>query len=215
MKRVPDCGCELPLVFLDTVHQMQEIGAMATDGLFRVPGDHDDVLELRSRYEVDELWSTSVDVHGAEAVASRTSTYAAPDSFDVHVWASFFKAWLRSLKDPVIPENCYDDAIRIAEECGGADVDEAKIVGELGGLLDKTPHHHKLLTYQLCEFLQAVDPVATKMTPENLAIVFAPCLLRHPDLMVALTNSRKEIAFTRMLVEYGPRAAAAANFTGE
>lgn len=26
--------------------------------------------------------------------------------------------------------------------------------------------------------------MASKMNPENLAIVFAPCLLRHPDLMV-------------------------------
>ena len=35
-------------------------------------------------------------------------------------------------------------------------------------------------------FLRTVDPYLTKMTHSNLAIVFAPCLLRHPDVLVSV-----------------------------
>ena len=34
--------------------------------------------------------------------------------------------------------------------------------------------------------------------------MFAPCLFRNPDLMVALANAQKEIVFTRLLIETMP-----------
>ena len=37
---------------------------------------------------------------------------------------------------------------------------------------------------------------ASKMSPENLAIVFAPCLFRNADLMKALANAQREIVLT-------------------
>lgn len=60
----------------------------------------------------------------------------------------------------------------------------AAVVSGIAALLERLPALHKRVVFQLCEFLSRVDPVASKMTPENLAIVFAPCILRHADLHV-------------------------------
>ena len=190
-----------------------------------MPGDNDDIQELQSRYELDEYCSRDF-VDGAPKKARMRAAY------DVHVWGSFLKGWIRSLKDPIITEDCYDEAIQII----GGDAADADVVAQLQALLAKLPLPHATLVRHLTTFLSRcvqpaahsifchtcvsrpavsccrsilqlactngqvrlaaslgfpaahcnhrVDPVASKMNAENLAIVFAPCLLRHPDLMV-------------------------------
>ena len=46
------------------------------------------------------------------------------------------------------------------------------------------------------------------MTADNLAIVFAPCLFRNPDLMAALKNAQQEIQFTALLIRALPLSSA-------
>jgi hypothetical protein len=170
-KRLPESTLGVPNFFLDVLHQLEVMDCFTLEGLFRVPGDNDDVEELKGRYELCEYSSRDF-AEGARKKQRMSSSY------DVHVWGSFLKAWIRSLKDPVISEACYDEALSI-KAGGGADV-----VAQLVGLLSKLPPAHVALIHHLCSFLAKIDPVASKMNAENLAIVFAPCLLRHPDIMV-------------------------------
>ena len=178
-KRLPESTAGVPNFFLDVMHQLEVMDCFSTEGLFRVPGDNDDVEELKGRYELCEYSSRDFG-EGARKKQGMSSSY------DVHVWGSFLKAWIRSLKDPVISEACYDEALSIKADGlyldgrdGGADV-----VAQLNGLLSKLPPAHGAMIHQLLRFLSKIDPVASKMNAENLAIVFAPCLLRHPDIMV-------------------------------
>ena len=194
-KRLPESTGGVPNFLMDVMHQLEVMDCFATEGLFRVPGDNDDVQELKGRYELCEYSSRDF-AAGARKKQGMSSSY------DVHVWGSFLKAWIRSLKDPVISEACYDEALSIKAD-GGADV-----AAQLVGLLSKLAPAHGALVHQLLKFLSKIDPVATKMNAENLAIVFAPCLLRHPDIMVALANSSQEIAFTKLLIENGPNLGA-------
>jgi hypothetical protein len=53
--------------------------AFTVEGLFRVPGDNDDVQELKGQYELDELIGTNCDGSAATEVLN-------PLAFDVHVW---------------------------------------------------------------------------------------------------------------------------------
>ena len=62
------------------------------------------------------------------------------------------------------------------------------------------PEANLMLIHHLCSFLRRVDGVASKMTAENLAIVFAPCLFRHPDLMTALANAQKEVSNSHLIL---------------
>lgn len=79
-----------------------------------------------------------------------------------------------------------------------------EVVEGLSKVTAMLPEENLLVLHHLCSFLRRVDAAASKMTPENLAIVFAPCLFRHPDLMKALANAQKEIVFTRLLLDTLP-----------
>eukprot|EP01051_Picozoa_sp_SAG22_P012714 SAG22_NODE_1348_length_4662_cov_2.722113_4_plen_182_part_00 len=114
--------------------------------------------------------------------------------FGVHAWASTLKLWLRSLKEQIIIDSCYDEAIAIAAAPDGGTV-QCVI-----DMLAKLPPVNQVVIQHLVGFLSKLDPTASKMTADNLAIVFAPCLFRHPDLQVAMTNSRTEIKITKIII---------------
>ena len=77
----------MPIFFLDVLHHMEQMGALSTEGLFRVPGDNDDVQELKSRYELDELLSTATP---DQAISDNSSAMTVASAFDVHVWYATF-----------------------------------------------------------------------------------------------------------------------------
>lgn len=107
-KRRPDSIIDVPAIFMDVLHQLGQMKCFTVEGLFRVPGDSDHVQELRCRYELDEYCSRDF-VDGAPKKARLQAAY------EVHVWGSFLKAWIRSLKDPIITEDLYDEAIQIVD----------------------------------------------------------------------------------------------------
>lgn len=113
----------------------------------------------------------------------------------------FTYAWLRSLKEPIITDSCYESAVYIGD-CTEAGSKDPGVASQIATLINELPEYNRFLLNHLCHFLTRIDPDASKMTSNNLAIVFAPCLLRHPDLQVALANSRREIAFTQFLLEH-------------
>jgi Rho GTPase-activating protein 39 len=114
---------------------------------------------------------------------------------DAHAPASLLKLWYRELYDPLIPDALY-------EECVQTDVPE-----EANKIIDKLPPINKLVLTYLIHFLQQFslpDVVnITKMDSSNLAMVFAPNLLRCTSTspQTILENSRKEMAFVRTLIQ--------------
>jgi hypothetical protein len=79
-----------------------------------------------------------------------------------------------------------------------------EVVGRVKNVTQMLPEPNLMVIFHLCSFVRRVDAVASRMTSENLAIVFAPCLFRNPDLMKALANAQKEIIFTRLLFDALP-----------
>ena len=104
--RLPDCQAGVPMFFLDVLCQLEKMQCFTTEGIFRVPGDNDDVQELKGRYELDEYTSRDF-ADGAEPKEGLSSSY------DIHVWGSFLKAWIRSIKEPLVIDSCYESAINI------------------------------------------------------------------------------------------------------
>ena len=104
--RLPDCQAGVPMFFLDVLCQLEKMQCFTTEGIFRVPGDNDDVQELKGRYELDEYTSRDF-ADGAEPKEGLGSSY------DIHVWGSFLKAWIRSIKEPLVIDSCYESAINI------------------------------------------------------------------------------------------------------
>ena len=148
-----------------------------TQGIFRVPGDVDQVINLKLKIE--------------------QGTYDISNLDDPAVPASLLKQWLRELVNPVIPNEFYDRCLAV-----GDDVDEAmNIVDDLPEL------NRNVLKYMAKYLQVVGDPKyqpLTKMTISNLSMVFAPNLLRCPsdNPLVILANQKAEQNFLKILVNY-------------
>lgn len=125
------------------------------------------------------------------------------DNYDISgiteasVPASLFKFWLRDLTDPIIPTDLYQNCIDNAEDPEKA----LKIVQQI-------PEHNRNVLLYLIGFLQVIsDPKnqpITRMSVNNIAMVFAPNILRCPsdNLQLVLENTKFEQAFVRNLIDH-------------
>lgn len=169
-----------------------------TEGIFRVPADVDEVSLLKARLDKWEF----PDNKGRFSLKKKWTACHLTNFLllselllDAHAPASLLKLWYRELYDPLIPDALY-------EECVQTDVPE-----EAAKIIDKLPPINKLVLTYLINFLQQFslpDVVAnTKMDSSNLAMVFAPNLLRCTSTspQTILENSRKEMAFVRTLIQ--------------
>eukprot|EP01132_Coremiostelium_polycephalum_P001322 gene1322-1668_t len=114
---------------------------------------------------------------------------------DPHVLAGLLKLWLRELPEPIIPSEIYYDCLKSRHSKD----DSFKMV-------DQLPELHQQVLIFLLQFLKDVsDPsyaIKSKMDIDNIAMVFAPGLLRCPTNDTnMLLNSQYEIEFIKNLIE--------------
>jgi Rho GTPase-activating protein 39 len=167
-----------PKVLIFLSEAVLNLGGCQTEGIFRVPGDHEYITRLRLRIEKGD--------------------YNLPENVrDPAIPASLLKLWLRDLAEPLIPNDFYDRAIANANNVEGAI-----------SVLDDLPIHNLHVAKYMIKFLQVIGDAryqpATKMTVSNLAMVFAPNFLRCPseDPLVILRNSKVEQNFIKTLINY-------------
>ncbi|GAB5357466.1 hypothetical protein AAMO2058_000377100 [Amorphochlora amoebiformis] len=156
----------VPKVVWECVEYIRKCG-MTTEGVFRKPGLHERIVELKKAFDHD-----------------------IPVTFqpnDVHPAAGCLKQWLRELPEPLVPFQYYtlflDNASSSAEE--------------LRKIVRKLPQHNQELLGYLCEFLKELSEnhEITRMHTQNIALVFAPNILRPEidDPMEALQHAQKKI----------------------
>eukprot|EP00116_Pleurobrachia_bachei_P009732 sb/3469994/ len=182
----------LPWVLTLLAEKIVEYGGHNTLGIFRVPGDIDMVTALKASIDSGDY----------------TSNFPTNDP---SVCASLFKDIktnqphpLRELYDPVIPHDQYDTCLRSCENPNYC----ATIIN------DQLPNINRLVVTYVIRFLQTLAPLspqsflteerktATRMNADNLAMVFAPNLLRYSgtDLKVVMDNAESEMKFVRTLI---------------
>ncbi|KAI7856712.1 Rho GTPase activation protein [Circinella umbellata] len=170
-----DEALQIPKIVPFLADAVIRLNGQQTEGIFRVPGDADDVTELRVRIE--------------------NGNYDATGITDPNVPASLLKYWIRDLPEPPITEEFYDDCIACSE-----DIDKAIEI------INKLPDVNRRIVLYILSFLQEfIDPDVIKhtlMNVHNLAMVYAPNLLRCPSekLTTVLENSKYEQAFLRSLL---------------
>lgn len=241
---------QVPRILSFLTKAVFDLGGCKTEGIFRVPGDSDEVTRLRLMLENGE-WTLKGKGRPVD---------------DPSVPASLMKLWLRELLDPIMPSYLYDACLRFGEaEIEGLygdgwkqatdrrrksniDDPEQKNGGKSspnsarnsveGGLLaptntikspgkrtandstnnkndsttppllqlilDQMPETSRATLIYLVDFLRQVSNhhSETKMSTSNIAMVFAPNILRCPseDLTVVLENSKFEQGFVRNLI---------------
>ncbi|KAM3664263.1 rho GTPase-activating protein 39-like isoform 2-T2 [Ammospiza maritima maritima] len=167
-------GNKLPWVQTQLSQQVLALGGEQTEGIFRIPGDIDEVNALK--LQVDQ--------------------WRIPNSLsDPNIPASLLKLWYRELEEPVIPQQFYQECINNYENPDAA-VAVVQLLPELNRLV------LCYLIHFLQIFAQPSNVGRTKMDVNNLAMVMAPNCLRcqSDDPRIIFENTRKEMSFLRMLI---------------
>jgi len=158
-----------------------KMNGLKTEGIFRVPANANDVKFVRDKFD-----------EGDYAVTNATN--------NVHTPCALMKLWLRELPEPIIPVSHYEMCTETPEKA-------MEIFRQL------PPLSQNVVSF-IINFLQELSKPenveTTKMSKENLAMVFAPSFLRCPytDYNRALTASEKEKEFVLFLIERISRAKA-------
>ncbi|KAM8867106.1 rho GTPase-activating protein 39 isoform 1-T1 [Synchiropus picturatus] len=165
---------KLPWVQVQLSQYVLALGGAQTEGIFRVPGDIDEVNALK--LQVDQ--------------------WRIPENLsDPNVPASLMKLWYRELEEPLIPMNFYKQCVSNCDDPVAA-IAVVQSLPELNRLVLCYFIHF------LQVFAQPANVAVTKMDVNNLAMVMAPNCLRcqSDDPRIIFENTRKEMSFLRMLI---------------
>jgi len=145
-----------------------------TEGIFRITGTTSEVNRLKKQINEHDF---SID-----------------STSDPHVLAGLLKLWLRELVEPVIPSELYYQCIK------------SRSKDDVSRLISTIPDINKEVINYLMVFLKHVSnpsfAIRSKMDIDNIAMVFAPGLLRCPVVDPnMLLNTQYEKDFIKNLIE--------------
>ncbi|XP_029634196.1 uncharacterized protein LOC115209795 isoform X3 [Octopus sinensis] len=165
----------LPWIQTTLSEEVLRLNGAQTEGIFRVPGDIDEVNALKIRCD---QWIPPTDCP------------------DPHVPASLLKLWYRELYEPLIPAAYYEDCIMNYDNSDAA-ITVVNRLPEINRLV------LSYLIRFLQVFAAPENAAVTKMDVNNLAMVMAPNCLRceSEDPKVIFENTRKEMGFIRTLIQ--------------
>jgi len=178
MEKQAEQGSQLlvPQIVVTLSEEIRRLGGMKAEGIFRVPGDTEQVYSLRIQLDKGN-YEVNVD--------------------DPNTPASLLKLWLRELEEPLVPVDFYDECINTCKD------DENNTAGAFE-VLERLPQVNRLTALFVVHFLKQVSlhEEVNKMSVANLAMVFAPNYLRCPseDPQVILNNTKYEQAWLRSLM---------------
>ncbi len=179
-------------------------------GIFRISARAQTVEVLREAYDRGQkfiVWKERSTIlassHRREGVGDvRVEELDQTEGFDLHVAAALIKLWYKELREPIFPPTSY----RMLEKYYGnpdLELEPSQLLAMLSMDDEWTPIHNEtsrhILTMHLLPLLNKVAEYQdwNQMTPDNLAMCFAPSLLRGPD---PIEDLKLSIIVRRILV---------------
>lgn len=157
----------LPWILTTLGEKLVETGGFETEGIFRCAADHDLLTQLRLEIDCVDFRK----ITDAKQVKSLLLNVQDP-----HVIAGLLKLFFRQLCEPVFPSKIYDVCLSSCQDNSMA----CRVFNE------RLPNLNKDVVAYLIRLLQTLsqsDKVThTKMDNSNLSMVWAPNLLRAPEL---------------------------------
>ncbi|XP_015220976.2 unconventional myosin-IXb isoform X2 [Lepisosteus oculatus] len=165
-------------VVLSILLEHVEMNGLYTEGIYRKSGSANRMKELHQLLESDP--NTVV-----------------LDNYPIHAVTGLVKQWLRELPDPLMTFEHYSDFLRAVEL-----PEKQEQIQAIYKVLDQLPPANYNTLERLIFHLVTVakHEQSNRMSPNALAIVFAPCILRCPDSADPFT-SMKDVAKTTTCVE--------------
>ena len=175
----------VPYLILLLIHH----DGLDAEGIFRLSASADEVANVRHRLD-------NHDYHALESIDSP------------HTAAALLKSFLRDLADPLVPASLYDRCIELGRSHMLNDRPLAVRRSELTDLMAAVPTLNRRVLFHLLALLGVIGHTAvhserSRMTPQNLSIVFAPSVLRaaHSDAVLLLAESKFACQFVYMLLD--------------
>ncbi|XP_041695679.1 unconventional myosin-IXb isoform X5 [Coregonus clupeaformis] len=167
----------VPMV-LEIMLEHVEMNGLYTEGIYRKSGSANRMKELHQRMETDP-----------HAVCL--------EDYPIHTVTGLAKQWLRELPDPLMTFTHYNDFLRAVEL-----PEKQEQLHAIYKVLEQLPTACFNTLERLVFHLVRVSKEEShnRMSPNSLAIVFAPCILRCPDSADPLMSMR-DVAKTTTCVE--------------
>lgn len=167
---------KLPWIQTTLSEEVLRLDGPQTEGIFRTPGDIDEVNNLKVQCD---NWTAPLDCR------------------DPAVPASLLKLWYRELYEPLIPYEFYYECVENFED--------PEAVVEIVSRLPSINRIVLLYLVRFLQVFAAPQNVqATRMDVNNLSMVMAPNFLRcqtTTDPKIVFENARKEMSFVRTLIQ--------------
>ncbi|KAL6045904.1 Rho GTPase activating protein 19 [Balamuthia mandrillaris] len=174
-------GAVLPNIVSETITWLEQNKAVEEEGLFRIPGQVTIISELKAQY----------DKKGTADLSPIT---------DIASVAGLLKLYLRELPEPLFLFRFYSTFIKIAKND-----DTLSRIRNLRILINGLPELNKTVAFYILKFLNKVVNNKHKnlMTSANLAMIFAPNLLRseREELTQIMNDAPYVTNIMKLLIE--------------
>nr|XP_056709427.1 rho GTPase-activating protein 30 [Euleptes europaea] len=177
-------GQDVPQVLKSCTEFVEKHGIV--DGIYRLSGVSSNIQKLRLEFDTDRLPDLNKDIYLQ----------------DIHCVSSLCKAYFRELPNPLLTYQLYDkfaDAVAIQLE-------EGRLVKIKEVLKELPPQHYRTLEFLMRHLVHMASFSAqTSMHVRNLAIVWAPNLLRSKDIEASGFNGTAafmEVRIQSIVVEF-------------
>ncbi|XP_061587881.1 rho GTPase-activating protein 30 [Cololabis saira] len=175
---------EIPLVLRSCSEFVEEHGVV--DGIYRLSGVSSNIQKLRGDFDSDASPDLNKDVYLQ----------------DIHCVSSLCKAYFRELPNPLLTYQLYD---KFAEAVA-IQLEEERLVKIRDVLKELPTLHHRTLEFLMRHLVKMASYSSeTNMHARNLAIVWAPNLLRSKDIEASGFNGTAafmEVRVQSIVVEF-------------
>ncbi|XP_031726623.1 rho GTPase-activating protein 30 [Anarrhichthys ocellatus] len=175
---------EIPQVLQCCSEYVEKHGVV--DGIYRLSGVSSNIQKLRGEFESDGSPDLNKDLYLQ----------------DIHCVSSLCKAYFRELPNPLLTYQLYD---KFAEAVA-IQLEEERLVKIRDVLKELPPPHHRTLEFLMRHLVRMASYCSeTNMHSRNLAIVWAPNLLRSKDIEASGFNGTAafmEVRVQSIVVEF-------------
>jgi hypothetical protein len=112
-------GSTLPALLTITINQIREMNGLQTQGIFRLPGNNDNIKALEIQVNCGTSFTTDRVSPITFPPIGDVNLTKRPD-ITVHDVASLLKMWLRGLAEPLIPDALYQECITAPDSAKNA-----------------------------------------------------------------------------------------------
>jgi len=140
--------------------------ATEVEGTFRVNGSNRRMRELQAKFETPPRYGKDLDWKS--------------EPYTTHDVASVFRRFLTQMPETVIPYNMYHD---FRNALAKKPYNQDEVIATYKRLIRSMPRANQYLLLYVLDLLSVFARKSDKnlMTPANLAVIFRPAILSHPD----------------------------------